>query len=179
MALQAAFRAITRIEALCLQAGILGIAALTIVNVLLRVATGQSLLYAGELSRFLIVWVTFIGIGYGASTGRHIRMTALSDALGERPRKALMVLMLAVTSALLFAMAWLALGHVLGTVRQLGAVSPVLRLPLYMVELAAPVGLFMGGLQYLLAFGQNLLAPGIYIAVGRPDGYDTAPPEGI
>ena len=178
-ALQAVFGLITRLEARCLQAGILGIAVVTIANVLLRGLTGGSLLFAGEVSRFLIVWVTFFGIGYGASTGRHIRMTALHDAMGDRARKAVMLVVTATTSALLLLLTWLSLSHVLGTVRQLGAVSPVLQVPLYLVYLAAPLGLFMGGLQYLLAFAQNLLAPGVYIAFVRLDRYDELPPADL
>jgi len=175
-ALYAIFRLTTRIEALCLQLGIAAIALLTISNVLLRAITGHSLIFAGELNRFLIVWITFLGIGYGASSGRHIRMTALSDALPEAARKALMLAVTALTSALLAWLTWLSLAHVLGTVRQLGAVSPVLQVPLYLVYLAAPLGLALGAVQYFLAFAQNLLSPGVYIAYGRPDEHEPTPP---
>lgn len=173
------FRAITRVEALSLQLGIMGIALLTIANVVLRALTGDSVLFAGEVNRFLIVWVTFLGIGYGASTGRHIRMTAIHDALGEKARKALMLLVTAGTSVLLFALAYLAVRYVWGTVKVLGGVSPVLRVPLYWVYLAAPLGLFAGAVQYLLAFIQNLLSPGVYIAVGRLEGYEGSPPADV
>jgi TRAP-type C4-dicarboxylate transport system permease small subunit len=133
-------RAVTRLEELCLAWGILAIAALTITNVLLRAVFGQSLLFAMELSRFLIVLVTFVGIGYAAGKGRHIRMTALYDALGTRARKAIMLLITGSTAALLFALAWLSLRYVLGTVRELGAVSPVLQVPSHLPYLAAPLG---------------------------------------
>jgi C4-dicarboxylate transporter DctQ subunit len=174
--LSAVFRLITRAEALCLQLGILGIAASTIGNVLSRALTGDSVLLSGELNRFLIVWVTFIGIGYGASTGRHIRMTALYDALGPRAKKAAMLVICAGTSALLFAFAWLALEYVLDTVKALGGVSPVLRVPLYWVYMAAPLGLFTGAVQYLLAFAQNLTSSEVYVAFGKLDGYEEPPP---
>lgn len=169
-------RAVTRLEEFCLAWGILGIALLTIANVLLRSTLGGSLLFAEEVSRFLIVFVTFVGIGYAASKGRHIRMTALYDALPERARKALMLFITAGTSALLFALTWLALRYVLGTVRELGTVSPVLRVPRYLVYLSAPLGFFLGGVQYLLAFIKNLTAPGVYVSFEKRDEYDEAPP---
>jgi TRAP-type C4-dicarboxylate transport system permease small subunit len=120
-----------------------------------------------------------VGIGYGASAGRHIRMTALHDALPERGRKAMMLVVTLLTGVLLLALTWLSLQHVLGTARTLGAVSPVLQVPLYLVYLAAPAGLLMGAIQYLLAFAQNLIAPGVYIAFGKPDGYEEPPPADI
>lgn len=174
--LSAAFAVITRVEELSLIGGILGIASLTILNVLLRAVTGESLLFVGEINRFLIVFVTFLGIGYGASQGRHIRMTALYDMLGPRPRKAAMIVICAGTSALLFTLTWLSLRYIFGTVRVLGPVSPVLRVPLYLIYLSAPIGFFLGALQYLLALLRNLFEPGIYVSFERHDGYDESPP---
>jgi len=177
--LRSVFKAITRVEEICLAGGILGIALLTIGNVLLRMTTGRSLLFAEEVSRFLIVLVTFMGIGYGASQGRHIRMTAFYDALRPRARKGVMLLITASTSALMFALAWLAFSYVLGTVRQLGAVSPVLQVPRYLVFLVAPVGLLLGAVQYLLTFVKNLRSPETWVAFDVLDGYEAAPPADI
>jgi TRAP-type C4-dicarboxylate transport system permease small subunit len=137
-----------------------------------------------ELSRFLIVWVTFAGLGYAAGKGRHIRMTALVDAMKPSARKAVMLVVTAGTSILLFALTWFALRYVLGTVRELGSVSPVLRVPRYLVYLAAPLGLFLGALQYALAFFKNLLSPEIYLSfdvldehIELPTGRSPAGPE--
>lgn len=173
------FRAVTRLEELCLATGILGIALLTIANVLVRTTLGTSLLFAEEVSRFLIVFVTFVGIGYATSKGRHIRMTALYDALPLRTRKALMLVITASTSLLLFALTWLALRYTLGTVRELGAVSPVLQVPRYLVYLSAPFGFFLGAVQYLLAFLKNLSTSEVYLSFEKLDEYDDSPPEGI
>lgn len=173
------FRAVTRLEEICLATGILGIALLTIANVLLRSIVGQSLLFAEEVSRFLIVFVTFVGIGYAASKGRHIRMTALYDAMPLRARKVLMLFITASTSLLLFSLTWLALRYTLGTVRELGTVSPVLRVPRYLVYLSAPFGFFLGGVQYLLAFVKNLYTSEVYLSFEKLDEYDEAPPSNI
>lgn len=175
--MSAIFRVVTRLEEVCLAWGIIGIAALTIGNVLLRALTGESLLFAMELSRFLIVWVTFAGVGYAAGKGRHIRMTALVDAMGPRARKAVMLLVTGGTSILLLTLTWFALDYVLGTVRELGSVSPVLRVPRYLVYLAAPLGLFLGAIQYALAFFKNLVAPEIYLSFDTLDEHLELPAE--
>ena len=170
---------ITKLEELCLAWGILGIAALTIGNVIARTAFSTSLVFAEEISQFLIVFVTFLGIGYAAGQGRHIRMTAIYDLLPERTRKVLAVTIAATTSALLFYLSYLAVRYALDTVRELGSVSPALRVPLWIVYLAAPLGFALGGLQYALAVVKNLTTKGVWLSFEKDDGYDELPPEGI
>lgn len=157
-------RAVTKIEETVLAGGILGIAALTIGNVLARSLLGKSLFFAEEVSQFLIVLVTFLGLGYATSRGRHIRMTAVYDQLSLRGRKVLMLLISSTTALLLFYLAYLALDYALGTVRALGSVSPVLRVPRWLVYLSAPLGFLLAGIQYLLAFVKNLAAPEVYLS---------------
>lgn len=163
-ALQTVAAVVTRIEELALAWGILAIAALTIGNVFGRTLFGESLAFAEELSRFAIVLVTFLGIGYGASQARHIRMSAVHDQLPTRGRKVLMTIVTGTTSALMFFLTALSVDYVLGTVAPLGAVSPVLRVPVWIVYLAAPVGLLLGGIQYALAFATNLIRPEVYLS---------------
>ena len=162
--LQVTFRVVTRIEELSLAWGILGIAALTIANVIGRTLFDRSVFFAEELSQFLIVFVTFMGLGYGASRARHIRMTAIYDQLPHRARKVLMSIITGTTAALLFGFTWLAVRYVLGTVQPLGAVSPALQVPVYLVYLSAPLGLFLAAVQYTLAFVRNLMRPEIWIS---------------
>ncbi|MEC7525681.1 MAG: TRAP transporter small permease [Myxococcota bacterium] len=172
-------KAVTKLEELCLAWGILGIAALTIGNVIARTFFGTSLAFAEEISQFLIVFVTFLGIGYAAGKGRHIRMTAVYDQLAEPRRKALTILISATTSALLFYLAYLATRYALGTMRTLGSVSPALRVPLWVVYLAAPLGFALGGVQYALALVKNLTTEGVWLSWETEDRYDELPPEGI
>jgi C4-dicarboxylate transporter DctQ subunit len=169
----ALFRAIQRVEELVVAWGILVIAALTVANVLSRTLLGESLAFAEELSQFCIVLVTFVGLGYAVSQARHIRMTAVYDQLGDRPRKALRVVICASTAALLFLLAWYALRYA-ETVRALGTVSPTLRVPLFLVYLAAPLGLALGGVQYVFAAWRNLTSPPgeVYLSFEHRDDYE-------
>lgn len=164
------FQTIQRIEEVMLAVSILAIAGLTILNVFARSLFGSSLASTEELCQFLIVLVTFVGLSYGASKGRHIRMTAIYDSLGDRARKAVMLLIASTTALLLFYLAWLALDYVL-VVRRLGSVSPVLQVPLYLVYLAAPVGLILAGIQYSLTVVKNLQEKEIYLSYDTKDEY--------
>ena len=151
---------------------ILLIAALTIVNVFTRSILGVSLAFAEEISQFCIIIVTFVGLGYAASQGRHIRMTALYDQLGHRSRKILMVMITAATSALMFLLTFFAVRYA-GTVHALGTVSPALQLPLYTIYIAAPLGLGVAGLQYAMTAIRNIREPEIYISFSQKEEYES------
>jgi TRAP-type C4-dicarboxylate transport system permease small subunit len=161
------FLIIRRVEATILSGSVIAMAAITIVNVFARNLLRRNLAAAEELNQFLIVLVCFVGLSYAASQGRHIRMTALYDQLGPRPRKVLMVVISATTSALMFFLAWFALSYAWSVDRT----SPVLGVPLYVVYLAAPLGLFLAGVQYLLTLIRNLRSDEVYIAFDHTDAY--------
>jgi TRAP-type C4-dicarboxylate transport system permease small subunit len=116
----------------------------------------------------LIVLVCFVGLSYAAGEGRHIRMTALSDVLPRRMRRWLAAFVQATTSALLMLFAWYALRYALSVDRR----SPVMGVPLGWVYLIAPLGLFLGGLEYALAVARNVRGPDVYRSFGHIDGYD-------
>ncbi|MGD8380072.1 MAG: TRAP transporter small permease [Gammaproteobacteria bacterium] len=164
-------RVISTLEDWTLAVGILLMAAVTIANVVGRNIFGHSLAFAEEIDEILIVLVTFIGVGFAARQGRHIRMTAFYDQLPLQWKRRLMVLITAGTGALLFALAWYALTYVLQT-HSVGSVTPSLQIPLYLVYAAVPVGLFLGGLQYLMAAVRNLVADEPYVSFSRPDRHE-------
>lgn len=165
-------------EEFILSSGILVIAFLTIANVFCRTFLGFSLAFAEEVSQFLIVLVTFVGLSYGAAQGRHIRMTAIYDEMPHKLKRVLTIVICFSTSALLAFLAWHALGYAL-TVNTLGTVSPVLQLKLSWVYLSAPLGLTLAALQYLLAGIKNLLTEEIHLAYNVPEKRDGPPMDGV
>lgn len=167
---------IGRFEAFVLSAGILLLAVNMAANVLGRVFFHHSFYFAEELGSILMVLITFIGIGYAARQGRHIRMSALTDQLSRPARKAVMLLITASTAAVMFLLACYAVGYI-AVVARLGSVTPALEIPLYLVYLWLPIGFVITGVQYLLAFVQNLRRPEIYLSFSHEDRYET-PPEG-
>lgn len=165
-------RLVRGLETAVLSGSILLMAALSIANVIGRNLFDESLAFASELSRVLLVLVTFLGIGYGARCARHIRMSAFYDPLPPLGRKLLMVLTSLVTAALLLLLAWYALEYV-RTSATIGRVTPSLQLPLYVVYAVVPIGFVLGALQYLLTVVRNLTTAGVHLAYGVPE---DAPP---
>ncbi len=165
------FRAIRHVEEFVLAWSILGIAALTVANVVSRSLLGFSLAFAEELSQFLIIAVTFTGLSYAAGRGRHIRMTAVFDQLPQVGRKILIIVISGTSSLLLFVLAGYALQYV-ATVRFLGTVSPVLQVPLFLIYAIVPLGLLLGAVQYGLTTARNLTTSQVYLSFDQQGGYD-------
>lgn len=163
-------RGLERTEYWILALGILAMAGLGIVNVIARNLFAASLTFGKEVDEILIILVTFAGLGYAARAGRHIRMTALYDELGDGARKALMVFVSVTTAALLFVLSYYAGRYVASTYR-IGSVTPALQIPLYLVYLVVPIGMALGAVQYLLAGIRNLLEPDVYISFRHRDEY--------
>ncbi|MEZ6018366.1 MAG: TRAP transporter small permease [Planctomycetota bacterium] len=162
------YGALHRLQGGLLAAAMLLMAATTILNVFARNVLGDTLAATEELNRFLIVLVCFVGLSYAAGEGRHIRMTALSDALPRAARRWLQAIVCVTTSALLLVFAYYAASYALDVDRR----SPVMGVPLRWVYLIAPAGLFLGSLEYALAAVSNMRGPDVYLSFERSDGYE-------
>ena len=167
---------IARLEAVLLGAGVLLLAANTVANVLGRFVFQNSLFFSEELNRILIIMITFAGISYAARHGRHIRMSALFDALPPRPRKLLMIIISLVSGLIMLGLAWFALQYI-QTQAGRGRVLPSLQIPVWWTLIWVPVGFFMTGAQYLLTALKNMLEKDIYLSTGVLEGYDNGEEE--
>ena len=162
--------AIARIEAVLLAAGVLLMAANTMANVVGRLI-GRTIYFSEELNQALIILITFAGISYAARHGRHIRMSAFFDAMPFRPRKALMVLIAAVTAAMMFLLTWYSLDYVMEQAGR-GRVLPALNIPQWWIIVWAPLGFFLTGLQDALTAIKNLIDKDIWLSTSTLEGYD-------
>lgn len=163
--------AIARFEAVVLGAGVLIMATVSVANVIGRFVFGESIFFVEELTQFLIVIITFVGIGYAARKGRHIRMSAVYDSLPDFWRKALMVVIALATAAAMFVLAYYAYLYV-AKVADTGRIAPSLRVPVYLTLLWVPVGFAITGIQYLLTAVMNLVRPDVYLSVAVVDSFD-------
>lgn len=167
---------IGRIESFFLAIGVLLMALNTSANVVGRYLLGNSIFFSEELNRILIILITFAGISYAARHGRHIRMSAIYDALPPKMRKALMVLIALVTALLMFGLCYYAINYI-GTQASRGRVLPSLQIPVWTILVWVPVGFFMTGVQYLLTAIKNLTSKDIYLSTAVLEGYDDGETE--
>ncbi len=166
-------RFIGRAEAWVLSWGIIIMAVNTIANVFGRYVFSQSIYFTEELNEFLIVIITFMGLGYVTRKGRHIRMSALYDMLSPRVKKILMILIALLTAAVMAVLAWYAFEYVAKIARR-GKVTPSLQFPLYLTYIWVIVGFAVTAIQYLLTAIRNLdlSDEDVYISYTTVDEYD-------
>jgi len=164
---------IDRAEAFILAWGVIIMATNTIANVFGRYVFSQSIYFTEELNEFLIIIITFMGLGYVTRKGRHIRMSAFYDLLPVRAKKLMMVLIASLTAVVMFILAWYAFEYVAKIARR-GRVTPALQVPLYMTYVWVVIGFALTGIQYVLTMVKNLnLADeDVYISYTTVDQYE-------
>lgn len=164
---------IGKVEVLILSWGIIIMATNTIANVFGRYVFNQSIYFSEELNEFLMVIVTFMGLGYATRKGIHIRMSAVYDQLPPRAKKAAMILIALTTAVVMAVLAWYALEYV-QKVANRGRVTPALQLPLYLTYIWVIVGFALTAIQYLLTAIKNFnfADENVYVSYKEIDSYD-------
>ena len=161
---------ISKLEAVILAVGVLLMATNTIANVIGRFVFGQSIFFSGEINRILIIMITFAGIGYAARHGRHIRMSAIYDALPAGGRKALMIGIALFTSLVMFFLLYYSLVFIADLYAR-GRVLPALGIPIWIIYVWVPLGFLITGIQYLLTAIKNVTSRDVYLSTSVLDGY--------
>lgn len=162
---------IGRFEAVILAIGVLLMATNTVVNVIGRFIFQYSLFFTEEVNRILIIMITFAGIGYAARYGRHIRMSAIYDALSVKLRKNLMIVIAVITAITMFALCYFSIGYIV-KVANSGRILSSLQIPVFTIFLWVPVGFFVTGIQYALTAVKNITEKDVYLSTHVLEGYD-------
>jgi len=165
---------ISRFEEIMLALGVIAMTVNTIAAVISRFVFNSAITFTDELNMIFIVVVTYAGLSYAARNGRHIRMSAIYDAMPAKTRKVLMIVMCSVTSSFMFFLSFYSY-HYIVEVYASGRVFPALGLPVFYIYLWVPVGFILTGLQYAFTVVKNLRESDIYLSTNVKDGYsDTA-----
>lgn len=112
-------------------------AVLVFTNVVARYALNFSIVWVEEITRYMMVWVGFLGSGLVLRLGAHIAVDTFQDKLpaaGARAARRVIVLLLGVTFA---AMTWLGIRYVGFAWDQ---TTPILQWRMAYVYLAIPIG---------------------------------------
>ncbi len=161
---------LSRLEEFMLIIGVIGMAVVTIVAVVTRFIFDDALTITDELNMIFIIIVTFAGLSYAARQGRHIRMSAIYDALPVKSRKLLMIFISAVTGLFMFVLAYYSYSYIMEVYKS-GRILPALGIPLFYIYLWIPVGFVVTGLQFIFTVIKNLRQEDVYISTKVRDGY--------
>jgi TRAP-type C4-dicarboxylate transport system permease small subunit len=161
------------LENIVLSASIMAMAVLNIANVLGNNLVGSGLPFTIEINQALLVIITFIGVSKGARHGRNIRMSAIYDQAKGHWRKAMNLIITTGSALVMFYLCWYAIEYE-QQVRSIGQTTPNLGIPLWVVYLAVPFGLFLAGLQYSLTTLRNLTSSELYRSFTELEVYEEA-----
>lgn len=144
-------RVLTRVENV-LAAGSLGLAAaIAVAGVLSRYLFGHVLFWSEEAIIYLVICSTFFGAVITLRKGEHVNVDLLPILLKKRGKRVMAVLaalMLLVYLGSIGFFAWL----LIFSPTAADTLTPSMKLPLWVVELAIPIGftlMFVRGLQIL------------------------------
>ena len=134
-------------------------------NVALRLASDRSLLWVEETSRYLMIWLTFLGSGLVLRYGGHVGIDTLQEAL-PRHAGAVRAAIFATLLGFFAFMVWVGLRYAAFAWAQ---TTPVMQIPIGAVYLAMPIGFTLMILHLLLMAGpyvrrRALLADGEFDA---------------
>ena len=116
-------------------------------NVVLRYTTSQSIEWAEEVARHLMIWLTFIGCGPVLRYGGHIAIENLQDSLPTKGAQALRILIaLLITGFCVFSI-WFGLEYMDRTQYQS---TPATQISFAWIYLALPLGMGMTLIHWLL-----------------------------
>jgi TRAP-type C4-dicarboxylate transport system permease small subunit len=120
---------------------------LVFANVVLRYGFGQSLAWAEEASRYMMIWLAFLGAGLALREGAHIAVETLPDALPPLLSKLVRLVAILLVALFLALILWLGWQYAQFAMMQR---TPVLRLPVGYIYLAIPIGMALMLVHLLL-----------------------------
>ncbi|KIL43151.1 TRAP transporter small permease [Jeotgalibacillus campisalis] len=97
---------------------------LVFIQVVLRYAFSNGLVWAEELDRYIFVWLMFLGIAMGVYRQKHIAITAVADRL-KRFSKGLQILVHIITGTFFALLGWQGLLFVQMNLSGTAAVLPI------------------------------------------------------
>jgi TRAP-type C4-dicarboxylate transport system permease small subunit len=138
-------------------------------NVALRFLTDHSILWVEEVSRYAMIWLTFLGAGLVLRHGGHIGIDALQ---AKFPARAAAIRGFIFTLLLMFCafVAWIATRYAMLAWTQ---TTPVLQVPVGFVYLALPIG-FALLIVHLLLMASSYIRRNEFIV---DDGFDSRAAE--
>ena len=115
-------------------------------------ALGQPTYVATEMSGYMLVGITFLGLAYTQRKGGHIKITMVTNLLPNRLQKQLEIATLLVSIIFIGWCAWATVTPVIESYIYNRTSLTVIHTPLWIVQLVIPVGFAMLALELLFKF---------------------------
>jgi TRAP-type C4-dicarboxylate transport system permease small subunit len=129
------------------------LAILLITNVFARTFF-QSIYFAEEVSKFLVMLTTFTGVSYAVRKARHIRMGAFLDAMPVKMEKVFIIIISFVSAVVMGIMTYFSYKYLMNAM-DMGHMTPALRVPKWTFYVIIPVGFGLACIQYIRTIIKN------------------------
>ncbi len=122
---------------------------LVFINVIARYLFNYSIIWAEEISQYLMIWIAYLGAGLALREGRHVALEIVHDRLPALLSRRLRMVLAGLVLAFM------------GTITVLGfqfsifvwsQETPVLNIPLGIPTLAIPIGTLLFAVHLILMF---------------------------
>jgi len=114
----------------------------------------QSIYFAEEISKFLVMLTTFTGVSYGVRKARHIRMGAFLDAMPPKMEKTFIIIISIISAIVMGIMTWASYEYLANAMQQ-GHMTPALRVPKWTFYVIIPIGFGLACIQYIRTIIKN------------------------
>lgn len=115
----------------------------------------QSIYFAEEVSKFLVMLTTFTGVSYGVRKARHIRMGAFLDAMPPKMEKVFIIIISLISAVVMGVMTWASYEYLINAMSK-GHMTPALRVPKWTFYVIIPIGFGLAAIQYIRTIIKNL-----------------------
>lgn len=153
------------------------LAVLLIANVFCRTFF-QSIYFAEEVSKFLVILITFTGVSYGVRKARHIRMGAFLDAMPPKVEKIFIIFISLISAITMAIMAWFSFKYLLNAM-DMGHRTPALRAPTWTFYIIVPIGFGLASIQYIRTIIKNLTESDPWQSPDQKSEYEDEQIEGM
>lgn len=138
----------------------------------------QSIYFAEEVSKFLVMLMTFVGVSYGVRKARHIRMGAFLDAMPPKMEKVFLIIISLISAVVMGMMAWFSYKYLLNAMT-MGHMTPALRVPTWTFYIIVPFGFGLACIQYIRTIIKNLTEKEPWQSPEQQSEYEDEKLEGI
>lgn len=116
------------------------------IQVFMRYVMGQSLAWSEELTRYMFVWIIFLGVNLGIKDNTQMKIDVVDVYIKGKPMKILYLIrhlasLVVVVACLISSMILIRNG--------LRAISPTLRVPMWYAYIAFPIGFVLSILELI------------------------------
>lgn len=119
------------------------------IQVVFRFIIQSSLPWSEELSRYLQVYITFFGTAYGIKTGAHLGIEAFTYLLPKKGKEMLGIAV-QIVSLIVCALVMKFGADIVFQQMASGQVSPAMRIPMWRVYSAIPLGMALCIIRYTI-----------------------------